>query len=51
MGKLKRYVLSGSFDKHTEQGVRWLTWVSWALIILAVVVFAPVVVRIIGGKG
>jgi hypothetical protein len=49
MIRLKRYVLSGSFERHAEEGFRWLTWVAWAVIILAAVVFGPVAVRLFLG--
>jgi hypothetical protein len=50
--KLMRYVLNGPWEAHMEQGFRVVYWVGWATILLAAVVFGPVVCRIFltGGR-
>ena len=47
MKALKRYVISGDFEKDSEQGFGWLEWFSWSVIFFAAIYFAPVFCHIV----
>lgn len=43
MKALKRYVISGDFEKDAEQGFGWLKWFCWVVIFFSAIVFAPAI--------
>jgi hypothetical protein len=46
--KVRRYVLSGKFERHMDLMDRWAWHIAVGLIVAAAVLFAPILCNIIG---
>jgi hypothetical protein len=46
----RRYVLSGDFEGDVEQGYKWFTYATIAILVLSAVWFGPVVFHIFFGR-